>query len=75
MKLKFDESNPMLYKESIDNLKRVWKRSIEAFQALEKVLSSVELKKHDQFVCPERLRGCNLSLQPGGGKKKFLKSI
>jgi len=45
VKLKLDDTNPMQYKKDIDNLGRIWKRSVKALQGLEKVLCRVELKK------------------------------
>lgn len=56
MQLKLDDINTMQYKKNIDNLERVWKRSAEAFQGLEKVLCSVEQKKYNQFCLSRKVK-------------------
>lgn len=56
MKLKLDDINPMQHKKNIDNLERVWERSIEAFQGLEKVLCGMELKKYNQFCLSRKVK-------------------
>lgn len=56
MKMKLGDINPMQYEKDIDNLERVWKRSIEAFQDLEQVLCSVELQKYNQFCLSVKVK-------------------